>query len=338
MDRIKFGVISCASMARNHMKGITADERSELSYICDIDDAELEKAAELFPDAKRTKDYQDILNDPEIDAVVIAVPDQLHRQLSIEALNAGKHVLCEKPLALTMADCEAMILAANASDKNYMVGQIARYTPGFYQAKKMVDDGVIGELFYVESEYAHDYAKLVSPWRLDPLRHGFLGGACHAVDLLRWIAGNPTEVMAYSNHKMLPDYPTDDCTIAILKFPNNVIGKIFGSTGCKRSYTMRSLFYGTRGTIITDNKSNHMQLFRADENGEFDKRPEEIPVVAIDHNAAGEIRDFIDSIANRRQPSTPAWEGAATVAVSLAVIESTKTGLPVQVRYPNEKA
>ena len=155
----------------------------------------------------------------DVDAVVVATPDQLHREMTMAALGAGKHVLCEKPMALTLEDCQAMIDASRNTDRKLMIGQICRFTPGFMRAKQLIDNGEIGELFFVESEYAHDYSKIpgtFSNWRLDPLRHGFLGGGCHAVDLVRWIAGNPYEVAAFANKKMLTDWPTDDCTIAIM--------------------------------------------------------------------------------------------------------------------------
>lgn len=251
-------------------------------------------------------------------------------------------MLCEKPMALTLDDCKAMIDATARAKTKMMVGQICRYTPGFVEAKKLIDRGEIGELFFVETEYAHDYSKIDMPWRLDPLRHGFLGGGCHAVDLARWIAGDPTEVFAYANHKMLPNYPTDDCTIAIMKFPNNVIGKVFVSTGCKRDYTMRSVFYGTKGTIITDNTSNHMTVFKDGVgNGEtlFADLPQshaipiEYPVIVNNHNAAGELDEFVDCIVNDKLVRTTAMEGAKTVIASLAAVKSAKTGMPVRPEY-----
>ena len=81
--------------------------------------------------------------------------------------------------------------AVKKTDKKFMVGQICRYTPGFKQAKEIIDSGAIGELTFVESEYAHDYSGIYAKetWRSDPVRNGVVGGGCHAVDLLRWIAG-----------------------------------------------------------------------------------------------------------------------------------------------------
>lgn len=339
---LKIGVISCSTMAQLHMKAVADHAYAQLEMICDVDEEQLKKTAEAFHIAKATTDYRDVINNPEIDAVIIVTPDQTHKEISIAALEAGKHVLCEKPLALTIEECKEIIAAAEKSDKKFMVGQICRFTPGFKQAKELIDLGEIGELFFVETEYAHDYSKIDTAWRLDPLRHGFLGGGCHAVDLARWIAGDPYEVMAYSNHKMLHHWPTDDCTIAIMRFPNDVIGKVFVSTGCKRDYTMRSVFYGSKGTIITDNTSPFMTVFK-DGLGAGDSLlqnahaiheiPVRLPVNISNHNTSGELVEFLDCVLNDKPVDTTALEGTKTVIASLAAVESTKTGMPVKINY-----
>ena len=342
MERLHIGVISCSTMAQVHMQAILNNPNAELSMICDIDVERLHAAAKRFSVQKAVTDYHEILDNPDVDAVIIVTPDQTHREITLAALAAGKHVLCEKPMALTLDDCKAMIDAAAKATTKMMIGQICRYTPGFIAAKNLIDRGEIGELFFVETEYAHDYEKIDMPWRLDPLRHGFLGGGCHAVDLARWIAGDPEEVFAYANHKMLPKYPTDDCTIAVMKFPNNVIGKVFVSTGCKRGYTMRSVFYGSKGTIITDNTSPFMTVFKeglSTEETLFSEFPQthvipiQYPIAVNNHNAAGELEEFIDCIINNKPIRTTAVEGAKTVVASLAAIESSKTGQPVKPNY-----
>ena len=342
MKKLGVAVISCSVMAQVHMQAVMDHPNTDLVMVCDLNEALLREAAEKFGVEKASTDYREVLRDPAVDMVIVVTPDQTHKEITLAALTAGKHVLCEKPMALKLDECREMIAAARAAETKMMVGQICRYTPGFVGAKKLIDRGEIGELYFVETEYAHDYEKLDMPWRLDPLRHGFLGGGCHAVDLARWIAGDPTEVFAYANHKMLPKYPTDDCTIAVMKFPNDVIGKVFVSTGCKRNYTMRSVFYGTKGTIITDNTSNHMTVFKEGVgNGEslFADLPQsgaipiEYPVVVNNHNAAGELAEFVDCILNDKPVRTTAVEGAKTVKASLAAVESSKTGLPVKIEY-----
>ncbi len=335
------GVIGLG-MGKGHAKGVQriADKiegftKPELYALCDIDAEKLRAVGEELQVSRLYTDYRDMIADPELDAVIIASPDQDHRRMAEEALAKGKHVLCEKPLALTREDLKAIVEAARRSDKTFMVGQICRFTPGFYMAKELIEEGAIGELTYVESEYAHDYTKIyeAGTWRSDPKRNGLVGGGCHAVDLLRWIAGDPDEVMAYGTHKTFRDVtPYDDTHIAILRFPNGVIGKVFCSISCRRPYTMRSVFYGTKGTIITDNTSPSMQLFTLDEaTGKLNEKV--IPIDINSHNAAGEFEAFYEAVQGLRPLETPAIEGANTIAVCHAIVESADTGRPVAPNY-----
>jgi len=323
-------------MGKAHLRGVVS-YGAKVGAICDVNEATLAAVGDEFgiPEEKRFTDYRPIVDDPSVNTVLIVTPDQLHRQMCEEFLAAGKHVMCEKPLALTHEDLCAIVSAAKASDRKFMVGQICRFTPAFEKAKQIIDTGTIGELYFVESEYAHDYVNILvgeNNWRLDPQRHGVVGGGCHAVDLLRWFAGDPQEVCAYGTHKLLPQVPYDDATISILKFPNNVIGKIFVSTGCKRNYTMRTLVYGTKGTIICDNRSNTMQLFTMGENN-MAETPEIIPVELNDHNAEKEFRTFADIILQDKEVEMSAEEGAKTVAAALAIVESSETGKAVIPNY-----
>ena len=188
-------------------------------------------------------------------------------------------------------------------------------------------------LYFVESEYAHNYgehARGYDDWRVCPEREGFIGGGCHAVDLLRWIAGDPTEVYAHANHKCLTDWPVNDCTIAIYKFPDNVMGKVFVSIGCRRDYTMRSVFYGTKGTIICDNTSPTITLYE----GEDYATPKTIPVEINNHNVTAEIDAFITSLIDGKDILVGSVEGANTVTVCCATVESAKIGKPVDIVYP----
>ena len=307
---------------------------AEIAAICDCDEENLRFAGERYniPQEKWVADYRDIVNNKEIDVVTVAVPDQQHREMSCELLRSGKHVLCEKPLALTREDLVEIIKAEDESGKKFMVGQICRFTPAFEKAKELIDSGVVGELYFVESEYAHDYMKLVDTWRADPLRHGVIGGGCHAVDLLRWLAGDPVEVFAYGTHRLLPAVSYDDATVAIMKFNENLMGKVFVSTGCKRDYTMRTVIYGTKGTIICDNTSPTITLFTTDDEG-VTREAEIIDITVNNHNALKEFEVFADAIINDKPVVTDAREGAKTVEVCLSIVNSSKTGKPVAPDY-----
>ena len=182
---------------------------------------------------------EDVIYKAGLDIIIVASPDHFHSGQSVKALNSGANVICEKPLAPTVADCKKIIRAVKQSGKFFMTGQVCRYAPGFILAKRLVDEGRIGAIAFIESEYAHDYTMAFgyNNWRKDPKikREGIIGGGCHAMDLVRWMAGNPREVCCYTNRTLLADcdWPTDDTGIIIAKFPNNVIGKIFVSVGVK---------------------------------------------------------------------------------------------------------
>ncbi len=328
-EDLVFAVIGL-HFGRNHLIGAIKNG-FEIGAICDKDPEVLKTIGDEnnIPEDRRFTDYNDFLNDPRITAVSVALPDQLHRQVSEAFLKAGKHVICEKPLAITREDIDSIVKTAKESNKLFMVGQVCRFAPAFVKAKELIESGTIGELYYVESEYAHDYMRIVSgtqEWRRDPNRHGVIGGGCHAVDLLRWLAGDPTEVFAYGVHKLLPMLPHDDATISVLKFPNNVIGKIFVSTGCKRNYTMRTVLYGTKGTIICSNTDPELELFTTTEEGDTIFPSQKIAIDINNHNVSGEIEVFADCILNGTPLMMTAEEGAKSAATCMAIIESAKAG------------
>ena len=154
MKQLKVAVIGL-QFGMAHIEGAMGCG-AEIAAICDSNEEHLRFAGERYgiPEEKRFTDYRELLPREDIDAAVIAVPDQQHRELSCAFLAAGKHVLCEKPMALTREDTEAMIRAADASGCQMMVGQICRFTPAFEKAKALVEDGTLGDLYFLESEYA----------------------------------------------------------------------------------------------------------------------------------------------------------------------------------------
>ncbi len=337
--KVKFAVVGVGGLGRAHMIGIQKNpDIAEIEAICDVNEEFLKSRGDEFGVERRYTDYYEMIKDGGFDCVLLSTPDCIHREHAVAACEAGFHVLCEKPLAQTVEDCNAMIEASERAGVKFMTGQVCRKAPGFIKAKELVQSGAIGDLFFVESEYAHDYQFLGKPWRWDPvnLRYSIIGGGCHAIDLLRWIAGDPEKVMALANRKVLTDWPVDDATIAIMQFPNGVIGKIFCGIGVKRNYTMRTCLYGTKGTIICDNSSPEITIFKhaVTDNGEHVYPENKIPVDINHHNVAAEIKDMAEAILNDTPLECTVYEGANTVAVGIAAVESAANGgAPVAPRY-----
>ncbi len=333
-------VIGCGEGFR-HIKAYKENPRYELLALCDIHPERIRKRMDEFSlktDVVATGDYRDILAIPGIDVVSVASPDYFHAEHSIAALEAGKNVLCEKPMTLDLEESKAIIEAVRRTGKTFMIGHPTRYTPAFILARRMIQHGDIGELFMVESEYAHNYrhARGIDDWRVDPRRDPFLGGACHAMDLIRWVTDDPVdEAFAYGTKKGLADWPiASDSYMAVFKFRNGVIGKVMCSIGLSRPYTMRSVFYGTKGTIICDNMSKALQISSVKLFGtETDVCTPfaEVPVEVNSHNVEAQADLMADILLKGAENHASVIEGARTVAACAAAIESAKTGLPVKV-------
>lgn len=340
MRKYRIGVIGLR-MGDAWAKAAYNNPKTELSMVYDkyfeenesIDHVFYRNSVGVVIAAKENEIYKS-----DVDIVIVASPDHFHAEQSIKALNAGKHVICEKPLAPTVADCRKIIETVKKTKRIFMTGQVCRYAPGFKTAKHLIDSGRIGDIVYIESEYAHDYSK--SPgylgWRSDPKikREGFIGGGCHALDLVRWLAGDPSEVFCYMNQKYLPSWPTADTGVAVVKFPNNVIGRIFVSIGVKRPYTMRTVINGTKGTIICDNTSDCLQLCEEPVcNVAQVLKFAQVPVLVSSHNVAAEVQEFINYFEKNEQCPTDVIQGTRTVAFGEAAIKSAKTGTPVKIDY-----
>ena len=320
-----------------HMKAYAENPEYELMAVCDPKEEVLQRIRKEFPGVRTMTDYHEILRMKEVDVVSIASPDYYHAEQSIAVMEAGKHVLCEKPMTLSLDEAKAIVDAVRRTKQTFLIAHPTRYTPGFCLAREMIQSGEIGDLFLVESEYEHNYdeAKGVDSWRMDARRDPLLGGGCHAVDLIRWITESPmVEAFAYANHKAMPKWPVDDSYLCLFKFQNGVIGRITCSIGVHRPYTMRSVFSGTKGTIVCDNINDHILFAKTlfpwtvDAGGQFAS----IPIRNNSHNVVAQVALLADVVLRGAENHAPATEGASTVAACVAAIESAKTGMPVKIR------
>ncbi len=349
--KLKAAVIGLGEGFR-HVKAYKENPDYELVAVCDIlpdplppRQAQRLESFNLAGTTERYLDYKEMLKGTDFDVVSVASPDFYHAEQSIACLEAGKHVICEKPMTLDLDEAAAIAETVRRTGKVFMIVHPTRYTPAFILAKKMVARGDIGELFMAETEYAHNYRHVggsLYNWRRDKRRDPLLGGGCHAVDLLRWVVDDlPDEAFAYGVKKGLADWPIDfDSYFCLYKFKKGVIGKVMCSTGLSRPYTMRSVFYGTKGTIICDNMSPTMQLssvpfYDKPLTGTYldDTTPFiDIPVDVNNHNVESMVQLMADIVLRGAENHVDVVEGARTVSACAAAIESAHTGKPVKVR------
>lgn len=213
MANVRVGFIGCGGIANGkHFPGMAQQEGVDMCAFCDLILERAEKAAKEYgtPDAKVYTDYHELLADPTIDAVHVLTPNVAHCEITVAALEAGKHVLCEKPMAATPADAKKMLEARDRTGKMLTIGYQYRHFADNQVAKKVVDAGLLGDVYYAEATYLR--RRGVPTWGVftDKAKQG--GGplidiGTHALDLTLWMMDNykPKYCLGQTFHKLNKD-------------------------------------------------------------------------------------------------------------------------------------
>ena len=187
--RLRVGIIGVGWHGAGHVRNFSAEPRAEVTALCDLDEARLAQRAAEIGGCRTFADYRDLLACEEMDAAVIALPDPLHRDPAVAALAAGKHVLLEKPMALTVPDAEAIAAAARAAAGVFMLDLSNRWIPAFARGKQRIDSGELGEVRYVFARLANRIEVPAErlPWLRDSHLAHWIG--IHRLDIARWWIG-----------------------------------------------------------------------------------------------------------------------------------------------------
>lgn len=280
----------------------------------------------------------------DVHAVVLATPDQTRREHALKAAAAGKHVLCEKPMAPTVADCDAIIAACKKAGVNLGVVQTERFRKITQKAKQYIDDGTIGPVWMVRtiSSFPITLTREISQtrqWMYDRHSGGlFLGIASHNTDFLRWLTGaNATKVFAQVNTFSDLAAPAQS-VMAQIVFENGVMGHMWTSSEFPKpglpSSEVRFQVIGRDGMLDLENfeyldlgKGDKWERVYTPERFDYLKEPKS-PIRLYPH--IGVIQEFIDSIRERRPPKVGGAEGRAAVEICEACLISARTGQAVE--------
>ncbi len=198
----------------NLARNLAGVEGGELAVLCDADTARLERMARQLPGPRLVTDYADVLADDTIDGVVLATPVETHFRLAKAALEAGKHVLVEKPLATTSADCEALIAIADERDLRLMVGHVFVYNPAVRRVKELIDAGEVGEVQYI-------YSQRLNLGQVRQDVNAMWNFAPHDISILcDWLDAEPTDVTARGFSYVQPGI--EDVVFMTMAFPGGV--------------------------------------------------------------------------------------------------------------------
>jgi UDP-N-acetylglucosamine 3-dehydrogenase len=333
LNELRVAVIGLG-FGRRHIRAYQAVPGVKVVAIAARNAEGREQAAREYGIPTTYADHVQLLSDGGIDLVSICTPDRLHARQALDALQAGVHVLCEKPIATSLEEAASLVRTVRETGLVFAAGHNYRFFPQFARLKALVDEGAVGDLLLGESSYVQDLygMETLGPdyWRFADPQDFYLGGAIHNVDLLRWTLGEVREVHAYSNHGM-PFYPLDDTYVSHFTFENGRIGRLLLVLGArlKEKFRFDLNVYGREGALrATMGRSEVVQDSDRLDGG----APVALPVQEAD-SLALEIVHVVECVRTGRQPLVDVVEGARAVAVCLAAIRSAREGRPVAVDY-----
>ncbi len=237
MTRIGVGVVGCGFVGRGaHVPAFASMEHAQLVAVADADQARLAKVRKKYDVPAAYADYQQLVDDPNVQAVVVSLPTALHAPASLAAIAAGKHVLCEMPLASSLADADRLIEAADKARVTLMPSLTFHFTPNYVRAKELIDKGRLGNLttlmyreFIPAKDLAQQWPVGCWVWDIDKSGGPLYTLAVWSIDLLRWLAGSDiVEVHPTTKYTKLAKYggTLGYDAAAALRFANGMVGSL----------------------------------------------------------------------------------------------------------------
>lgn len=347
MKTLKVGIIGTGMIGQGcHIPGyLSIPDECEIAWICDISPKALNEARKLAPNAKFTNDYREVLRDKEIDAVSVATPNIVHKELAIDALRAGKHVLCEKPLAMNAVEAKEMCREARASGKLFQVALQMRFGGGARFLMDYIDSGHMGDIYYARAQAMR--RRGVPHWGvfIDKVQQG--GGplidiGVHILDLTLTMMGYPKPISAsgktwnylgtnsglvnpggeYDRSK----FTVEDMAVGFIRFESGAVVTLESSFMSNiQEELFRTELLGTKsGAVLKGGGENPLEIYSEQNRQLFDLVPKNIPFVESQHTA--EIQMFVKSIREGLPSPVPPEQGLVLNSIFDALYKSSETG------------
>ena len=249
--RLRFGLIGCGEIGRLRAAALSRARSLQLVAVSDLDLGRATAVASSYGGAA-DHDWRALLRREEVDAVIVSTPPSLHAEMCIEALQSGKHVLCEKPLARTPDECRSILETAEQNGRFLATGFNYRFYPSIRKARTLMDSGVIGELDHIRSYAGYSARDHSHPWLRDVEVMG--GGTLrdngiHLIDLTRYFLGEVSEAKGFASNSVWEFKGCEDNGFALLRSATGRIASLQASWTEWRGYRLLVEIYGSRGCI-----------------------------------------------------------------------------------------
>ncbi|KMY50167.1 Gfo/Idh/MocA family protein [Peribacillus loiseleuriae] len=335
MGKLKVGVIGCGSIAQHrHLPEYAMNQNVQIIAVCDVVEERAQEVAEKYG-AKVYTNYEELLQSGEVDAVSVCTPNYLHAPISIIALNAGVHVLCEKPIATSKEEAQAMIESAEKNGKKLMIAHNQRFVPSHQKARQLIENGELGKIYSFRTAFGHGGPE---GWSVEgkegwffQKEKAFIGAmgdlGVHKTDLLRYLLGEEfVEVGAFIETSAKDFANVDDNAICVLKTESGIIGTLAASWSYVSKEDNSTIIYGEKAILRLEEDPTYSLVVQYATGESVNYK-----LGKIQSNENGGqvnshiVEQFVESVVQEKEPPVNGEEGMKSLEVILAALRSNET-------------
>jgi len=326
-QKLRFAVVGCGRIGMRRIKAISNHPQTELLCLTDNDEERAKKIAQDL--GVKSVTAEEAISKREVDCIVVSTPNRFHPSVAIPALDQGKHVWCEKPLARNPGEAIEIVKTAIKSRRFLKVGSNLRYFPSVQKAKELLDNSAIGKVLFLRGWVGNSGWQLNS-WFSDPDMIGggtLLDNGCHLLDISRWFLGEAIESTGYTSTSYWQVDPLEDNAIGLFKFENGKLAFLQSSWVEWAEYSYMEI-YGEQGYIRIDNRTPNCVTIIGKRDGSQE---------AFDFSSQSpqshelEFNDFVQAIQNGQQPLPSGFDGLRAVQMAYGIYHSAATGRSIKI-------
>ncbi|MEH7235727.1 Gfo/Idh/MocA family protein [Bacillus sp. JJ1562] len=338
-NKLKIGIVGSGSIANTHIKSIIEVPSAELVAVYSRNKETVQKLADTY-NLKAYTDYEDFLKNAGIDMVAIVTPSGTHAELGIAAAKAGKHVIVEKPIDITIERTNQLIEACKQANVTLSCIFQHRFDEAIQDIKKVLNEGEFGQLnfgaarttIYRSQEY-YDSGAWRGTWELDG-GGALINQSIHYIDLLLYVMGPVEEVYAYTATRAHERIEVEDIAVATVKFKSGALGLIEGNTTAYPGFSTTLDIFGTNGSVIIENDNVKEWKFKSGlEYGNAKGQTHNdvaSPNVKNNQSFVQQYTDVVQAILENRTPLVTGEEAKKSLELILAIYQSAREGRPVK--------
>lgn len=334
MKKVRCGIVGLGQIGPLHCESVSLIENAQLVCVCDLSEEKAKKYAQKYA-CDYTLSFDELIAREDIDLVHVCLPSGMHASFGIKAAKAGKHVIVEKPIDVSLEAADALIRVCHEANVKLCCISQHRFDPDIAYLKKAIDDGALGRItfggshtkWYRSQEY-YDSGDWRGTWALDG-GGALMNQSVHYVDMVQYLCGPVAEIQAQCATLAHERIEVEDAAVATLRFRSGALGLLEGNTTAYPGFCTRLDIYGSKGGVVIENdvvKEWRVDGYPAPESAAKDGPTGAASAVIYGKSHTRQISDMVDAILQDRDPLVTGEEARRPLEIVLKVYESARTG------------